>query len=502
MDTLVTRTATDLLALLDGDEVSTEDVVRAHLDRIAATEEQVHAHLQVRKEQALARAADLDRRRAAGEELGALAGLPLALKDVLCTRGEPTTCGSRILEDYRPPYDATVVARLDEAGAVVVGKTNMDEFAMGSSTENSAFGPTRNPWDLGRVPGGSSGGSAAAVAALHAPLGIGTDTGGSVRQPAALCGLVGVKPTYGRISRYGLIAFASSLDQVGTLTRSVGDAALLLHSLAGDDPLDTTALDAPVPDYGADLDQGVQGLRVGVVRDQLETAGVAPGVRRRVEEAIDRLAALGADVVETALPHASYGIAAYYLIAPSEASSNLSRFDGVRYGLREAGETSERMMARTRDAGFGPEVKRRIMIGTYALSAGYYDAYYAQASRVRRLIAKDFTDAFASCDVVVGPTTPETAFGLGEKTDDPLAMYLNDIFSVPASLAGTPALSLPVGLDDAGLPVGMQVMAPVLGEQVMLRVAAALEADLALDPVPRGPAALPAPARDTSEVGA
>ena len=493
MSALVTRTATELKRMLRAGDVSVSEIVRAHLERIVETEEQVRAHLQVRAEQALAQADELDRRRTAGEALGPLAGLPLALKDVLCTRGEPTTCGSKILEGYRPPYDATAVARLAEADAVVVGKTNLDEFAMGSSTENSAFGPSRNPWDLDRVPGGSSGGSAAAVAALHAPLGVGTDTGGSVRQPAALCGLVGVKPTYGRVSRYGLIAFGSSLDQVGTLTRSVQDAALLLGALAGPDPRDTTALDDPVPDYTDGLDAGVDGLRVGVVAGQLAMDGLEPAVRRQVDIAAQRFAALGAEVVEVDLPHASYGISAYYLIAPSEASSNLSRFDGVRYGLRQPGESSEQMMARTRDAGFGPEVKRRIMIGTYALSAGYYDAYYAQASRVRRLIAEDFATAFATCDVVIGPTTPGTAFALGEKTDDPLAMYLTDIFSVPASLAGTPALSLPVGFDDAGLPVGLQIMAPVLGEQVMLRAAAALEADLDLDLVPHGPGALAAP---------
>jgi aspartyl-tRNA(Asn)/glutamyl-tRNA(Gln) amidotransferase subunit A len=490
---LLTASALDLARRMAAGEVSATDVTRAHLDRIAATEDRLHAFLRVLADDALACAADVDRRRAAGEPVGALAGLPLALKDVLTTKGVETTCGSRMLEHYRPVYDATVVQRLRAADAVIVGKANMDEFAMGSSTENSAFGPSRNPWDLGRVPGGTSGGSTAAAAAFQAPLAIGTDTGGSIRQPAALCGVVGVKPTYGLVSRYGLVAFASSLDQVGPIARTVGDAALLLEAIGGHDPCDSTSIPTPPPSYLDTLERGVEGLRVGVVREFLATQGLAPDVRARVEDAIARLGKLGADLVEVSLPHARYGLPAYYLIAPSECSSNLSRYDGVRYGLRVEGETAEEMMARTRDAGFGAEVKRRILIGTYALSAGYYDAYYLSAQRVRTLIIRDFQAAHEQCDVLVGPTAPETAFPLGAKTADPLSMYLQDVFTIPSSLAGTPALSLPVGMDDAGLPVGLQVMAPVLGEAVMFRVARALEADLDLDLTPSGPNALPAP---------
>jgi aspartyl-tRNA(Asn)/glutamyl-tRNA(Gln) amidotransferase subunit A len=493
MSALVTRSAIELARLMADGDVSAVEVAQAHLERIRATDEQVHAFMRTLDDQALAHAEDIDRRRAAGEELGPLAGVPLALKDILCTKGIETTCSSRILEHYRPPYDATVVEKLRTADVVVLGKTNMDEFAMGSSTENSAFGPSRNPWDLGRVPGGSSGGSSAAVAAFHAPLGIGTDTGGSIRQPAALCGLVGAKPTYGLVSRYGLIAFASSLDQVGPLTRTVTDSALLLEAVAGHDPRDATSIDAPVPDITGALEQGIEGLRIGVVREFIEGEGMEPGVRDRVTEAIERLGKLGAEVVEVSLPHASYGVSAYYLIAPSECSSNLSRYDGVRYGLRVDGETTEEMMARTRDAGFGAEVKRRIMIGTYALSAGYYDAYYAQAQRIRTLISRDFDAAYNDCDVLVSPTSPNVAFRFGEKTADPLAMYLNDVYTIPSNLAGAPAMSLPVGLDDAGLPVGLQVMAPLMGEAVMFRVARALEADLGFDPTPRGPEALEAP---------
>ncbi|MPZ86916.1 MAG: Asp-tRNA(Asn)/Glu-tRNA(Gln) amidotransferase subunit GatA [Nitriliruptorales bacterium] len=483
---LLTAGAAGLRRLMEAGEVSAVEVTRAHLARIAATDDKVHAFLQVLDDQALATAADVDRRRAARESLGPLAGVPLALKDVLCTRGVETTCASRILEGYRPVYDATVVKRLREAGVVVLGKTNMDEFAMGSSTENSAFGPTRNPWDLDRVPGGSSGGSSAAIAALQAPLAIGTDTGGSIRQPAALCGVVGVKPTYGLVSRYGLIAFASSLDQVGPIARSVGDAALLLEAIAGHDPCDSTSIPTEAPSYADALERGVEGLRIGVVTEFMDSKGLAEGGRTRVEEAIRRLAKLGAEIVEVSMPHASYGVSAYYLIAPSEASSNLSRYDGVRYGLRLPGETAEQMMARTREGGFGREVKRRIMIGTYALSAGYYDAYYAQAQRVRTLIIRDFEAAYERCDVLVAPTAPEPAFPLGAKIDDPLAMYLNDVFTVPSSLAGSPALSLPVGVDEAGLPVGLQIMAPILGEATMLQAARALEADLDLDVVPHG----------------
>ncbi len=497
MTALTTRTAVELGDLLRRREVSSVEVVQAHLDRIEQTDDQVGAFLHVMADDALVQAEDIDRRRAAGEELGALAGVPLALKDLLCTKGVPTTCASRILEGYRPPYDAGVVERLRDGGVVIIGKTNMDEFAMGSSTENSAFQITRNPWDLDRVPGGSSGGSVAAVAAFQAPLAIGTDTGGSIRQPAALCGLVGVKPTYGAVSRYGLIAFASSLDQAGPIARNVTDAAGLLAVIAGPDQRDSTSIPKPMQDVLAGLEDGIEGLRVGVVSDYMNDAmapgGMADGVRARVTDAIERLAALGAEIVEVGLPHAEYGLPAYYLIAPAEASSNLARYDGVRYGLRVDGPTAEDMMAATRAKGFGAEVKRRIMIGTYALSAGYYDAYYAQAQRVRTLILRDFETAFSQCDVLVGPVSPTTAFPLGDKTSDPIAMYLNDIYSVPASLAGVPALSLPVGLDEAGLPVGFQIMAPTLSEHVMLRAARALEADLSFDPTPRGPNAIAAP---------
>jgi aspartyl-tRNA(Asn)/glutamyl-tRNA(Gln) amidotransferase subunit A len=489
-DSLITKTAVELLGLLDAGDVSAVDVAQAHLDHIDATDDRLLSFLVVMRDTALAKAADVDRRRAAGEELGSLAGVPVALKDIFTTRGVPTTCGSKILEGYRPPYDSTVTARVDQADAVLLGKTNMDEFAMGSSGENSAYQLSTNPWDLERVPGGSSSGSAAAVAGFQAPLAMGTDTGGSVRQPAAFSGLVGVKPTYGRVSRYGMIAFASSLDQASPFARSVEDAALLLQAIAGHDPMDSTSIPEPFPDLRTGLDDGVDGMRIGVVTEFLTGDGLEPGVRDRTQEAVQLLTKLGAEIVEVSLPHAVYGVSAYYLIAPSECSSNLSRFDGVRYGLRIDAGGAEEMMAATREAGFGAEVKRRIMIGTYALSAGYYDAYYAQAQRVRTLILRDFAAAFEQCDVLISPTAPTTAFRFGEKSNDPLAMYLNDVFTIPASLAGTPAMSIPAGLDEQGLPVGVQVMGPVLGEQVMFRVARALEAEIGFDPTPRGPNAL------------
>ena len=491
---LTSRTAAELIAAMDAGECSAVEVAQAHLDRIAATDESTGAWLAMMADEALATAADVDARRAAGEALGPLAGVPVAVKDVMCTSGVTTTAGSRMLEGFVPPYDATVVARLREADAVLLGKTNMDEFAMGSSTENSAFKACHNPWDLRTIPGGSSGGSAAAVAARQAPIATGTDTGGSIRQPAAVTGTVGIKPTYGRASRYGLIAFASSLDQAGTFGRTVHDAALALEVMCGHDPKDSTSIPEPMTSYTGALVGGVAGLRVGVVTDFMGE-GASPGVRAAVTHAIDRLAALGAEVVEVSLPHAEYGLPAYYLIAPSEASANLSRYDGVRYGLRADAPTTPEMMAASRAAGFGAEVKRRVMIGTYALSAGYYDAYYGQAQKVRTLIIRDFEAAFAQADVLVGPTCPTAAFPLGEKSADPLAMYLNDVFAVPASLAGLPAMSLPVGVDpdDGDLPVGLQLMGPLLGEEVMLRTAAALEADLALDLTPRGPHALEMP---------
>jgi aspartyl-tRNA(Asn)/glutamyl-tRNA(Gln) amidotransferase subunit A len=473
------RTASELGELLRAGELSSVELTRSCLSRMDALEGRLNAYLTRTDELALEQAARADERIRAGGA-PAVAGIPLALKDVLSTRGIRTTCGSRILETYVPPFDCTPWARLAEAGSVLLGKTNCDEFAMGSSNENSAFGPVRNPWDLERVPGGSSGGSAAAVAAGEAVWALGTDTGGSVRQPAALCGVVGLKPTYGLISRYGLIAFASSLDTVGTFTRSVRDAALLLQAIAGHDPMDATSLGEPMPDYLAALTGDVRRLRVGVITEAFGE-GVQPAVAVGVRAAVDRLADLGASVGEVSLPHTDYALSAYYLIAPSEASSNLARYDGVRYGLRVPGRDSVEMMARTRGAGFGPEVKRRIMLGTYALSAGYYEAYYGQAQKVRTLIIRDYDAAFERYDVLVSPTSPTTAFRLGEKVDDPLAMYLSDVFTIPANLAGVPAISVPVGLDEQGLPIGLQLTAPVLREDLLLRVADALERELALD---------------------
>ena len=467
-------TAVEIADAVRRGERSAREAVEDCLSRIAASEGDVHAFNAVLADEARAAADAVDARVAAGEDPGPLAGVPVALKDNLCTRGVPTTCSSRILDGWRPPYDATVVQRLAAAGAVVVGKTNLDEFAMGSSTENSAFGPTRNPLDTSRVPGGSSGGSAAAVAAGFAPLALGSDTGGSIRQPAAFCGVVGVKPTYGVVSRYGLVAFASSLDQIGPFAATVADAALLLEAIAGHDPMDSTSIPQPAPAIGVGLNEGVEGLRVGLVRELM--TGVDADVEGCVRRAADALADAGAKVDDVSLPMTVHGLAAYYLIAPAEASSNLARYDGVRYGLRVEGSDVAVMNSATRGAGFGPEVKRRIMLGTYALSAGYYDAYYGQAQRVRTLIIRDFEAAYEQFDVLLSPTAPTTAFAFGAKTADPLAMYLSDVCTIPSNLAGHPAMSLPFGGGDDGLPVGVQVMAPALGEPVMFRVAAALEA--------------------------
>jgi aspartyl-tRNA(Asn)/glutamyl-tRNA(Gln) amidotransferase subunit A len=475
--------ATELASRLRAGECTSVDILESCLSRLRAVEERVRAFLTRTDDLAREQAAAADARIAAGEA-PAVAGLPLALKDVLSTRGVRSTCGSRILETYVPPYDCTPWERLREQGSVLLGKTNCDEFAMGSSNENSAFGPVHNPWDLSTVPGGSSGGSAAAVAAGEAVWALGTDTGGSVRQPAALCGVVGLKPTYGLISRYGLIAFASSLDTVGTFTRSVRDAAVLLSAIAGKDPMDATSLDTPSRDYTEGLDEEVSGLRVGVVKEAFGE-GVESGVRTGVQRGVEALAGLGAEVGEASLPHADYALSAYYLIAPSEASSNLARYDGVRYGLRVGGSDSVEMMARTRGAGFGAEVKRRIMLGTYALSAGYYEAYYGQAQKVRTLIIRDYEAAFEAFDVLVSPTSPTTAFLIGAKVDDPLAMYLSDVFTIPANLSGMPAISIPCGLDERGLPVGFQLTAPVLQESRLLRVANALEGALGYDARPR-----------------
>jgi aspartyl-tRNA(Asn)/glutamyl-tRNA(Gln) amidotransferase subunit A len=483
VDSELTRmTAAELAAVIAAGEVSAVEVTEAHLGRIEQVDPQVHAFLHVSADGARAAARAVDQRRAAGAALGPLAGVPLALKDLFTTEDMPTTCGSRILDSWRPPYDATITRRLREAGVVVLGKANMDEFAMGSSTENSAFGPSRNPWDLTRVPGGSSGGSSAAVAAFEAPLGIGTDTGGSIRQPAAVCGIVGTKPTYGGSSRYGVVAFASSLDTPGPLARTVLDAALLHEVMSGHDPLDATSIDAPVPPVVAAARQAdVSGLRVGVV-SELSGDGYQPGALARFGAAVELLESLGAKIVEVSCPHFTYALPAYYLIAPSECSSNLARFDGMRYGLRvgdDGTRSAEEVMAVTRAEGFGAEVKRRIMLGTYALSSGYYDAYYGKAQQVRTLIIRDFEAAFEQVDVLVSPTTPTTAFPIGERADDPLAMYVADLCTIPSNLAGNAALSVPCGLaPEDGLPVGLQVMAPVLADDRCYRVAAAVEAAL------------------------
>ncbi|MBO0921707.1 Asp-tRNA(Asn)/Glu-tRNA(Gln) amidotransferase subunit GatA [Cellulomonas sp. zg-ZUI222] len=483
MTDLTRMTAAELADRLTAREVTSVEVTQAHLDRIAAVEPAVHAYLHVATDEALATAADVDARRAAGEDLHALAGVPIAVKDVVVTRGLPTTAGSRILEGWVPPYDATLVERIKAAGLPILGKTNMDEFAMGSSTEHSGYGTTHNPWDLERIPGGSGGGSAAAVAAYEAPLAIGTDTGGSIRQPAAVTGTVGVKPTYGSVSRYGLIALASSLDQAGPCTRTVLDSALLHELIGGHDPRDSTSLSDPATGYVAAAREGASGdltgVRVGVVRE-LQGEGYQPGVLARFEESLEALRGAGAEVVEVSCPSFAYALAAYYLILPAEASSNLAKFDGMRFGLRvepsDGPVTAERVMAATRGQGFGDEVKRRVILGTYALSAGYYDAYYGSAQKVRTLIQRDFAAAFEAADVLVSPTAPTTAFKLGEKLDDPLAMYLNDVATIPANLAGIPGMSLPNGLSDDGLPVGFQILAPAREDARLYRVGAALEA--------------------------
>jgi aspartyl-tRNA(Asn)/glutamyl-tRNA(Gln) amidotransferase subunit A len=469
-------TARDIAAAVRSGSRLAADVVEESLERIERLDGDIHAFNLVMADEAREAALAVDRRVVAGEDPGPLAGVPVVLKDNMCTRGVPTTCSSRVLEGWRPPYDATVVEKLAAAGAVVLGKTNLDEFAMGSSTENSAFGPTRNPHALDRVPGGSSGGSAAAVAARFAPLALGSDTGGSIRQPAALCGVVGAKPTYGAVSRYGLVAFASSLDQIGPFAANVADAAVLLEAIAGHDPLDATSIPEPFPHISRALDRGVDGLRVGLVSELTEADGIEVEVSDRVREAAAALEKAGAVVEEVSVPSTMYGLSAYYLIAPAEASSNLARYDGVRYGLRVDADTTGDMYDRTRTAGLGAEVKRRIMLGTYALSAGYYDAFYGKAQRVRTLILRDFEAAYERIDVLLSPTSPCTAFPLGAKSADPLTMYLNDVCTIPSNLAGHPAISVPFGVGADQLPVGVQVLAPALGEEVMFRVAAAIEA--------------------------
>ncbi|MBN3931446.1 Asp-tRNA(Asn)/Glu-tRNA(Gln) amidotransferase subunit GatA [Streptomyces verrucosisporus] len=477
---LTRLTAAETAARIASGQASAVEVTEAHLARIEAVDEKVHAFLHVDREGALARARTVDAKRSRGERLGPLAGVPLALKDIFTTEGVPTTVGSRILEGWIPPYDATLTRRLKDADVVILGKTNMDEFAMGSSTENSAYGPTGNPWDLTRIPGGSGGGSSAALASHQAPLAIGTDTGGSIRQPAAVTGTVGVKPTYGAVSRYGMVAFSSSLDQGGPCARTVLDAALLHEAIAGHDPLDSTSIDAPVPPVVEAARNGnVEGLRVGVVRE-FAGEGYQAGVMQRFDESVELLRELGAEVVEISCPSFDKALAAYYLIAPSECSSNLARFDAMRYGLRAGDDgtrSAEEVTSLTREAGFGPEVKRRIMLGTYALSSGYYDAYYGSAQKVRTLIKRDFDAAFGKVDVLVSPTTPTTAFPIGERADDPMAMYLADLCTIPSNLAGNAAMSLPCGLaPEDGLPVGLQIIAPAMADDRLYRVGAAVEA--------------------------
>lgn len=480
MPELYQLSATEIADAVASGAVSAREVADAHLARIEATDSDestgVRAYVTVTPEQARAAADRVDAARQRGETLSPLAGVPIALKDNLCTEGVPTTCASKILAQWKPPYNATVVERLNAAGLVPLGKTNLDEFAMGSSTENSGLFVTRNPWDRTKVPGGSSGGSAAAVASLSAPLSLGSDTGGSIRQPAAFCGLVGIKPTYGRVSRYGLVAFGSSLDQIGPFARNVTDAAMLLSLIAGGDERDSTSVPRPVPDYRAALTGDIQGLRIGVPKEYFE-AGLDPQVRASVMTAIGILRGLGAVIDEVSLPSTEYALAAYYIVAPAEASSNLARYDGVRFGFRPEGKFAghEEMFLATRSQGFGAEVKQRIMVGTYALSAGYYDAYYAKAQKVRTLIARDFERVFADFDAIITPTVPTTAFGIGEKSNDPLAMKLSDICTIPANMAGIPALSQCCGFDPSGLPIGMQLMGPAFGEETLLKIAHAYE---------------------------
>ena len=476
---MIQKSAAEMAAALAAKEISSVELTKAHLDRIGAVDKEVHAFLHVDTDGALAQAKAIDDARAKGEQLSPLAGVPIALKDVFTQKGIPTTCGSKILEGWRPPYDATVTANLKKNGIVILGKTNMDEFAMGSSTENSAYGPTHNPWDLTRIPGGSGGGSSASLASFEAPLAIGTDTGGSIRQPAAVTGTVGVKPTYGGVSRYGLVAFSSSLDQGGPCARTVLDAALLHEAIAGHDPKDSTSINAPVPKVVEAAKRGeVKGLKIGVIKE-LQGDGYQKGVLNRFNESLELLASLGAEIVEVSCPSFEYALAAYYLIAPSECSSNLARFDAMRYGIRVGDGDAESVMSSTREAGFGREVKRRIILGTYALSSGYYDAYYGSAQKVRTLIMRDFEKAFAGAEVLVSPTAPTTAFKIGEKANDPLAMYLNDIATIPVNLAGICGMSLPSGLaDEDNLPAGFQIMAPAMQDQRLYNVGAALEAAL------------------------
>ena len=476
---MINKSAAEMAAALTSGEISSVELTQQHLDRINQVDKDVHAFLHVDTEGALAQARDVDSKRKSGEKLSPLAGVPLALKDVLVQKGVPTTCGSKMLEGWRPPYDSTVVTRLKENGIVILGKTNMDEFAMGSSTENSAYGPTHNPWDLTRIPGGSGGGSSAALAAFEAPLAIGTDTGGSIRQPAAVTGTVGVKPTYGGVSRYGLVAFSSSLDQAGPCARTVLDAAYLHEAIGGYDRMDSTSINQPTPPVvAAAKDGNIKGMKIGVIKE-LQGDGYQAGVLKLFNQSLELLASLGAEIVEVSCKYFDYALAAYYLIAPSECSSNLARFDAMRYGIRVGEGSAEEVMNATRQLGFGREVKRRIILGTYALSSGYYDAYYGSAQKVRTLISRDFDSAFNHADVLVSPTAPTTAFKIGEKANDPIAMYLNDIATIPTNLAGIGGMSIPSGLaEEDGLPAGFQIMAPAMQDDRMYRVGAALESAL------------------------
>ncbi len=474
---MIKKSASEMASALSAGEITSVELTQAHLDQIARVDRDVHAFLHVDTDGAIAQARAVDEKRKSGEKVSPLAGVPLALKDVLVQKGIPTTCGSKMLEGWRPPYDSTVVTRLKENGIVILGKTNMDEFAMGSSTENSAYGPTHNPWDLSRIPGGSGGGSSAALAAFEAPLAIGTDTGGSIRQPAAVTGTVGVKPTYGGVSRYGLVAFSSSLDQAGPCARTVLDAAYLHEAIGGYDRMDSTSINEPVPPVvAAAKDGNVKGMKIGVIKE-LQGDGYQPGVLKLFNQSLEILASLGAEIVEVSCKYFDYALAAYYLIAPSECSSNLARFDAMRYGIRVGEGSAEEVMNATRQLGFGREVKRRIILGTYALSSGYYDAYYGSAQKVRTLISRDFENAFTKADVLVSPTAPTTAFKIGEKANDPIAMYLNDIATIPTNLAGIGGMSVPSGLaEEDDLPAGFQIMAPAMKDDRMYKVGSALEA--------------------------
>jgi aspartyl-tRNA(Asn)/glutamyl-tRNA(Gln) amidotransferase subunit A len=476
---MIRKSASEMASALSAGEITSVELTQAHLDQIARVDRDVHAFLHVDTDGAIAQARAVDEKRKSGEKVSPLAGVPLALKDVLVQKGIPTTCGSKMLEGWRPPYDSTVVTRLKENGIVILGKTNMDEFAMGSSTENSAYGPTHNPWDLSRIPGGSGGGSSAALAAFEAPLAIGTDTGGSIRQPAAVTGTVGVKPTYGGVSRYGLVAFSSSLDQAGPCARTVLDAAYLHEAIGGYDRMDSTSINEPVPPVvAAAKDGNVKGMKIGVIKE-LQGDGYQPGVLKLFNQSLEILASLGAEIVEVSCKYFDYALAAYYLIAPSECSSNLARFDAMRYGIRVGEGSAEEVMNATRQLGFGREVKRRIILGTYALSSGYYDAYYGSAQKVRTLISRDFENAFTKADVLVSPTAPTTAFKIGEKANDPIAMYLNDIATIPTNLAGIGGMSVPSGLaEEDNLPAGFQIMAPAMKDDRMYKVGSALEAAL------------------------